>query len=145
MTASRLGAILLVIGGLIVIAGSYLPWDACPKYPCEGSGGSFVIFHRPGIDMAVGIVTALLGMGLVVFGLGSLLWWAPARWPAAVSIGLALGVLVTVAAYVVRVRLIPEYPILGIPGLGVMAVVFGAALAAVGGTLRRRAAHGPPT
>jgi hypothetical protein len=142
---SRLGAILVVLGGLAVVVGSYWAWDSCPKEPCEGPGGLFHIYSRSGIEAGPGLVTVVLGVALVVLGLGSLLWWAESRWPAAVSIVLSGGVILVLAGYMVRVRLVPEYPVIGLPGLGLIVVVLGAVMATIGGLLGLRAARRTPT
>jgi hypothetical protein len=57
----RIAAATLMIGGLVVVWGSFSTWGACPKTPCEGDFGLFVIYERSGVDFGPGIITAVLG------------------------------------------------------------------------------------
>ena len=140
---AKRGPILVALGGLIVVAGSFMTWGVCTKEPCEGDGGLFHLFIRSGIDFGPGIVTGALGIVLVVVGLVSARS-EPRLFSPAIPIGLSCGVILVVAAYVVRVHLFPEYTVRG-PGPGVFVELFGAVLTGTGGYPGRRTESPTPT
>lgn len=120
-TGSRRGAALLVaLGGLAVLVGSFKTWDI------DGSG--FFLVPRSGIGIGLGVVTAELGLLLAAVGSMALRrrGMSPFRIEA---IALALVALLAVAAYVLSAHVFPDFDTRG-PRLGVFVVAGGAAMAA---------------
>lgn len=127
--AERRAAIVVALGGLAVLLGSFVVWDTCPKIPCEGSSGLFSLMPRSGFDIGPGVVTAEVGVLLVLTGVAAFRGGgtSPVRTEA---IGLGGLAVLLVAAYLVRTYLVPEFLTDG-PDLGPYLVAGGAAAAAI--------------
>jgi hypothetical protein len=127
--AERRPPVFVALGGLAVLVGSFVVWDTCPKIPCEGSFGLFALMPRSGLDIGPGVVTAEVGVLLVLTGVAAFRegGTSPFRTEA---IGLGGLAVLLVAAYLIRTYLVPDFLTDG-PDLGPYLVVGGAATAAI--------------
>lgn len=136
MPRSVLAAALLV-GGMLVVLGSFSDWGACPQEPCDPDlFGLMHIFERSGVDLGWGIVTAALGVAVLLLGVNTLR--GRGRRPfverlAAVSILLAVGVHLYLATYGG-----PADMLSGPPYIGVYMTVIGAVVVLVASLSRPR-------
>ena len=142
MTRSDLAAV-LIAGGMLVVLGSFLNWGACPQEPCDPELiGLMHIYERTGIDLGWGIVTAALGVAVLVLGVRELR--GRGRRPllervVSLSILFLVGVHLYLATYGG-----PADMLSGSPYLGVYMTVIGAILALVASVSRPREARAPP-
>jgi len=140
----KIAAAALVIGGLIVVWGSFSTWGACPKKPCEGDFGLFVIYERSGVDFRPGIITAVLGLLLAVLGIYALLNVDRVGRPR-LAIVAAAAVLATIGAHLFRIQVIDDFPIVGAPDLGLYITALGGLIALVAGVRQWQVRNlGPP-
>jgi hypothetical protein len=133
----RIAAAALIIGGLVVVWGSFSTWVACPKKPCEGDFGLFVIYERSGVDFGPGIITAVLGLLLAVLGIYALLNLDRVVRPR-LAIVAAAAVLATIGAHLFRIQVIDDFPIVGAPDLGLYITALGGLVALVAGVRQWR-------
>lgn len=122
-------AILLLLCGLAILSGSLMGWDTCPKVPCEGSFGFFVLWERSGMDVGAGVVTAEIGFLLTIVGVSVVRRRGvlPFR---SEAIGLAFLALLTIAAYAIRTYVFREFSTYG-PQEGLYLIAIGGLLAAI--------------
>ena len=103
MPRSVLAAAILVVGGTLVVLGSFSVWGACSSEPCDPEVlGLLYVYERSGVDLGWGIVTAVLGAAVLVLAVGALL--GRGRRPllerlAAVGILLAVGLHLYLSTY----------------------------------------------
>lgn len=64
-------ALLLVVGGLATVLGSFGTWNACPHDPCGEGGGVTVILEQSGVQFGAGVATAIMGAVMAIAGLMS--------------------------------------------------------------------------
>lgn len=128
--SGRAGAVLIVAGGASVALGSFTEWGVCPKDPCEGFGGLFRMLPVYGVDFGPGVLTALLGVFLVVVGLDAFRRGgeSPDRRAACAA---ATGVLMILALWLIRMYAFPLYGLYG-PRGDFFFVLPGGLLAAIG-------------
>lgn len=138
---ARRAALVLLLGGLVTLAGSFATWGDCAGYPCEGPLQLFFIFERSGVDFGPGLVTAALGLLIVILGIAATRGRRHAVRPE-VPLIVASAALVVVGAYVVRVHVIPLYSVYG-PREGVIFVVTGATAALIASVRLRRTWKSP--
>jgi hypothetical protein len=137
-------AIALVVGGFVVLVGSFLDWGTCPDTSCGKDGGAlFVLVDKSGIDFGPGILTALLGIVLAAGGVSVLRIGGPPAFRAG-AVLLALIVLATVGAFYVRMYVFPEFLLYG-PGFGLVLVAAGGLIALAASLRLRRPVHARPT
>ena len=103
MPRSVLAAAILIVGGTLVVLGSFSVWGACSSEPCDPELALLMhISERSGVDLGWGIVTAVLGAAVLVLGVSALL--GRGRRPllerlAAVGILLAVGLHLYLSTY----------------------------------------------
>jgi hypothetical protein len=74
MPRSVLAAAILVVGGTLVVLGSFSVWGACSQEPCDPELALLMhIYERSGVDLGWGIVTAVLGAAVLVLAVSALL------------------------------------------------------------------------
>jgi len=122
-----IGAVGLLLGGLAILAGSFLPRGTCADTAC-GRGGLafFVLVDGSGIGFAHGIGTGIIGILLTMIGVAGL---RSAPTNRVVGSAFVLGLLASLimGAYVVEWFVLSS--VLYGPGVGVYVVVVGAGLA----------------
>ena len=131
VVVTRRAGWLLIAAGLLVVLGSFLPWVNCSTVGCDSPLQS--LDQLSGVTIGVGWLTAI--SGVVLIGLG---WWA-VRGPfddRGARAAVATGLLVTFAAIVTVVVVVAlaiadtELSVRS-PGLGVIVVGIGGAVAAI--------------
>jgi hypothetical protein len=126
MPRSALAAALLV-GGMLVVLGSFSNWGACAQEPCDPELlGLMHIYERSGVDLGWGIVTAVLGAAVLVLATSTL--FGRGRRPlvervAALGILLALGIHLYLTAYGPSAA---DDGLIGTPYVGVYVTAIGA-------------------
>jgi len=122
-------AIGLAIGGFAVLLGSFMTWSTCPDSSCGGGGGLPSFFPMSGIEFGLGVVTAVLGILLVLAGVDAYRRGGVTPWSSA-ELLLSVVVLIVIGAHVITRHVMPVHPLHG-PDIGAFVVVIGAAAAAV--------------
>jgi hypothetical protein len=139
VVAARRAGWLLIAAGLLVVLGSFLPWVNCSTVGCDSPLQS--LDQLSGVTIGVGWLTAI--SGVVLIGLG---WWA-VRGPfddRGARAAVVTGLLITFAAVVTVVVVVAlavadtELSVRSAPGLGVIVVGVGGAVAAIIGWWLRR-------
>ena len=122
----------LVLGGIAVIVGSFLPWGTCPDTRCGAEGvGFFVLVERSGIDFGPGILTGI--GGVLMAACGAALFRAPGvRLFRTAPLLLAALVVVIVAGFVLRMYVFPEFLLYG-PNVGVYTAAIGGVIGGAAG------------
>jgi hypothetical protein len=138
----------LIIGGLTVVWGSFSTWGACDKEPCEGAGGLLHIFERSGVDVGLGVVTAILGLLLAGLGIYALL--NPRVCRPRLAVLAAASVLAAICIHLVRVYVIDDYDgFYWPPYFGLYVTALGGLIALAGGAWQwqvvRRAGRRSPS
>jgi hypothetical protein len=132
----RLASAGLLLAGLAVVAGSFLPW-AIYNSPLQS------LYGRSGIDLGPGVATLGLGFFLVVIG-GDALRRGGTSPAWSVALGAALLTLVPVLLFVLRLFIGSNYRapvdfLFGVIGDGVYVVIVAAVIATVASTRLRMA------
>lgn len=123
MRALQIAALVVIIGGLVVLIGSFSIRGACPSEPCGADGGLFHMYERTGVEFGPGIVTAFLGAALI--GLGGVATRDVGRLAPVVGVVAAAGVLTTVVIHLVIVYSGENKIVFGSPYLGLYTTVIG--------------------
>jgi hypothetical protein len=127
----------LIIVGLTIVWGSFSTWGACDKEPCEGDFGLLHIFERSGVDVGLGVVTAILGLLLAGLGIYALLnprVGRPRVGRPRLAIVAAASVLAAICIHLVRIYVIDDYDgFYGPPYSGLYVTALGGLIALAGG------------
>lgn len=126
------GTSLLLVGSSAALIGSFLPWGTCRETPC---GGPFQAFSfLSGIDVGVGVLTALLAFGLAIAGarISTLPSDEHARLSRPIVVA-ALGVVATAFFFGLAPNAI--HPRMSGPDLGAVVVAAGGMVSGLGGLL----------
>ena len=128
-------ALVVVMAGLFTVFASFWTWGTCPTTPCGGVLQA--ISWYSGVDLGFGIVTAVAGLGLIGLGLASVRTQDPVRL-APIATVLALVIVVSAAASVVWMYVLPgeDKAFYWPPSTAVLVAIAG--LLAVGASLRLR-------
>jgi len=136
----------LLLGGLVVVVGSFSDWGACASDPCEPElFGLMVVTPRSGIDIGWGILTAALGAAVLVLAMSALL--GRDRRPILERVA-ALGILLAVGVHLYLSAFGPSAAddgFTGTPYIGVYVTVIGAIVVLVASRAPRRLIHEPPS
>jgi hypothetical protein len=128
-------AAILLVGGFLVVLGSFSAWGACSQDPCHPALlGLMHFYERSGIDVGWGIVTAVLGCVLLLLGVSALR--GRARRPL-VERGAALGIVLAVGLHLLLTTFGPSAADDGLTGtlyIGGYVTVLGAVVVLVGST-----------
>jgi hypothetical protein len=123
--------LLILLGGLLALWGSYGPWGTCSVQPCDSHVGLPYLVSTSGFEFGTGVATAIVAVCLVLIGLASL---GRGESPAIqlVAVGLAIVEFLLAGIHIARFHVSSEYLVYG-PDVGLFAVMAGAAVAAAGG------------
>jgi hypothetical protein len=132
---AALPGLVILLGGLLALWGSYGPWELCMVQPCEGEFGLPYVVSWGGFEFGTGVATAIVAVGLVLIGVASL---RRDESPVIhrVTIVLAMVEFLLVGIHVARFHVLSRNLVFG-PEIGLIAVIAGTALGAVGGAFLR--------
>ena len=127
---TRVAPLLVSLGGVVSVWGSFEAWGVCGNEPCEGPGGQLPhLFIRSGVAFGFGVATALVGFLLVLLGVASA-WRRGSSLIRGAALALVVLELAVIGAHIARAYVFPEYKVYG-PETGLVVVVAGAVLSGV--------------